>query len=69
MSVRNKTKDARRAERAAKVHAPALMLAVRKADVLGHRYLRDHGLNFSNTMASVGIPGDPPRKVSGESQA
>lgn len=70
MSRRNslKNKAARRIERAehkASV-APPVLLGVRKADVLGHRYLRDHGLPFSNRMASVELQGD--RKVEHEPQ-
>lgn len=62
MSRRNslKNKAARRIERAehAASVAPPVLLGVRKADVLGHRYLRDHGLPFSNRMASVVIEKD-----------
>jgi hypothetical protein len=58
MSVRNKTKAARRAERAAKIRKPALFLAVPTAIIKGHRYLRAHGLPHSSQAANVELPSD-----------
>lgn len=60
MSQRNTlaNKKARREARSAKTRAPALMVAISVKDVKAHRYLRDHGLPFSNRAANVMIPGD-----------